>query len=184
MAALPELTDIASTSAPFTIGPGQSQHPSLDAAVTQAMTGAETREARGRRALVILCGDGKAACGHLYLVGESGLYLAASLGDEAAPAELLEFATTAFEQLGEFATIVAANPDAPPAETTTTRFTTASGTAFESIVLTCALPDPRRAGVVALGYTSPLRRPLSPLLLSAVGTHLVRAGDTAGVLVG
>ena len=183
-AALPELTDIASTSAPFTIGTGQSQHSSLETVVTQAMTGAETREARGRRALVILCGDGKADGGHLYLAGESGLYLAASVGDEEAPAELLEFATAAFERLGEFVTMtIAAGSDSSPSETTSTHFTTASGNTFEPVLLTCALPDPRHAGVAVLGYRKPPRRPLSPLLVSAVGAHLVRAGDTAGVPV-
>jgi len=176
-ASLPELTEFESTGR--SMRPGHSSH---DALVTQMMTGAETREARGRCALGILCGDGQAEGGHLYLFGESGLHLAASLGNGEPPDELLGFAAKLFEQPEEFLTMtVALEAEAMPPETASTRFVDEAGTVFECVRLTSAMPDLRHAGVAVLRYSELPRRSPSPLLASAVSAHLLRAGDTAGV---
>src|SRR5262249_49697738 len=70
------------TDSPGVGGLGARAH---DAIVTQAMSGAETRVMRGQRALRLLCNESEPAAAYLYLFGETGLFLAATLGSRPVP---------------------------------------------------------------------------------------------------
>jgi hypothetical protein len=153
-----------------------------DALVTEAMSGAETRVMRGQRALRLLCDQTRPAAAHLYLFGERGLYLAASLGDRTAPEGLLGFLTNRFaDEHRDMRTMtIAIVGDAVP-PTAVSAFTDPDGIVHDPVFLTCALDHGLRyAGVAVLAYRDPPREATNTLLAAAVAAHLIRSGDTPG----
>jgi tetratricopeptide (TPR) repeat protein len=157
--------------------------PSHDVVVTEAMTGAETRVMRAQRALRLLCEQSQPAAAYLYVFGDEGLCLAASIGDRPAPARLLEFVSSRFsEAQGEMLTMTMyVQADQVPV-TAEAVFIDAAGVVHDPIVLTCALGEGlRHAGVAVLAHRERPRRATSTPLAAAVAAHLIRSGDTTGL---
>jgi tetratricopeptide (TPR) repeat protein len=176
---LPGLADFDSGSARSL---GSSSH---DALVTEAMSGADQTRARAQRALRLLCDERRAEGGYLYLFTEQGLSLAASIGSDEAPEGLLPFLTKRLEDDDEeqiTETIAAPAGQIFPVEDTTA-FTDHMGTVHDPVMLTCVLEGKtRHAGVAVLSHRGAPIRTTSSSLVAAVSAHLIRAGDTAGVL--
>jgi hypothetical protein len=176
---LPGLADFDSGSARSL---GSSSH---DALVTEAMSGADQTRARAQRALRLLCDERKAEGGYLYLFTEQGLSLAASLGNDDAPEGLLPFLTKRLEDDDEeqiTETIAAAALTIIPAQDTSA-FTDEMGTVHDPIMLTCVLDGKmRHAGVAVLTHRGAPVQTTNTSLVAAVSAHLIRAGDTAGVV--
>jgi hypothetical protein len=176
---LPDLADFdAGTSR--SLGTGSRSH---DALVTHAMMGAGEARARGQRALRLLSDERKSDGGHLYLFGEEGLRLVASVGDDAAPDGLLPFLAKRFEENpDEFVTmtVAVARPVSPGHESSV--FTDATGVVHDPVLLSCVLDGKAlHAGVAVLSHRAMPGRAAVSSLASAVSAHLIRAGDTVGV---
>jgi tetratricopeptide (TPR) repeat protein len=178
--ALPGLADIDSGSA-RSLGPGSSSH---DVLVTQAMNGADQARARAQRALRLLCDERKSDGGHLYLFAGDELSHVASLGDNPAPDGLLPFLTKRLEeeQAEDTKTIVPLAGDFLGTDDAAV-FTDDAGTMHDPVMLTCILEGKaRHAGVAVLSHRRAPVRTTSAALVAAVSAHLIRAGDTEGVL--
>jgi hypothetical protein len=80
-------------------------------------------------------------------------------------------------------TVAAMNEDPAPKDESTT-FVDESGVVHDPVMLTCVLDgQAKQAGVAVLTHHQvPARKPIS-LLISAVSAHLIRAGDTRGLVV-
>jgi hypothetical protein len=178
--ALPSFAPAAFESAIGVKGLRASSHDTL---VTEAMTGAETRVMRTQRALRLLSEQSQPAAAYLYLFGDQGLYLAASIGDRPAPDRLLEFVSGRFsEAQGEMLTMtMCVRADQVPV-TSEAVFIDAAGMVYDPVMLTCALGEGlRHAGVAVLAYRERPRRTTSTPLAAAVAAHLIRSGDTVGL---
>jgi len=180
---LPSLAD-------FDTGGGRSLGTGLhgsDALVTKAMSGADQAADRGRRALRLLCDERKSDGGHLYLFADERLTHVASLGDGGPPEGLLAFLNERLELGADdlvTKTVAALTGQEAPAEDSTT-FIDESGMVHDPVMLTCVLDgETRHAGIAALVHREmPVRTAISRLI-AAVSAHLIRAGDTRGMLVG
>lgn len=154
---------------------------SHDTAVTEAMTGAETRVMRGQRALRLLCDESKPLAAYLYLFGEEGLYLAASIGERAASERLSEFVSSRFAEQEEMLTMTLYIPADQVPVTAEAVFIDGDGIVHDPILLTCSLGEGiRHAGVAVLAYRDRPRRSTNAGLAAAVAAHLIRCGDTVG----
>jgi tetratricopeptide (TPR) repeat protein len=158
-----------------------------DALVTQAMSGAEQAADRGRRALRLLCDERKSDGGHLYLFADTGLSHVASIGDRVPPQGLLPFLSDRVEEAeaGLVTMTVAALAEQPEPADDSTTFVDESGVFHDPLMLTCVLDgEARQAGIAVLVHREmPVRKPVSRLV-AAVSAHLIRSGDTTGVVVG
>ncbi|HEX4474840.1 MAG TPA: serine/threonine-protein kinase [Polyangiaceae bacterium] len=163
-------------------GVGGSTPRSHDAAVTEAMTGAETRVMRGQRALRLLANKTESAGALLYLFDASGLHLAASIGELSAPDGLVEFLEDKFTaEREEMRTMTMAIPSGSTLPAEAAAFTDAGGVVHEPILLTCVLDNTvRHAGVAVLASRDAPRRAATAVLASALAAHLIRSGDTQG----
>ncbi|HEY6558526.1 MAG TPA: protein kinase [Polyangiaceae bacterium] len=179
---LPSLDD-------FEPGTGQSRRGGTDAHetwVTEAMSGADQPFDRGQRALRLLCKEQGSEGGHLYLFVHGGLTHVASVGNLEPPEGLLPFLKERLEVTQDDVvtmTIAAITENHPPLRDSTT-FVDETGIVYGPVMLTCGLDgEVRHAGIAVLtgGRPGP---PSSSLLVSAVSAHLIRCGDTNGVIAG
>jgi hypothetical protein len=178
---LPSLAD-------FDAGSGRSQGlltTTPDALVTHAMSGADHAADRARRALQLLCDERKSDGGHLYLFADTGLTHVASTGDRSPPEGLLSFLSDRVEEAdADLVTMtVAALAEQPEPTDDSTTFVDESGIFHDPLMLTCVLDgEARQAGVAVLAHREmPVRKPISRLV-AAVSAHLIRAGDTTGIV--
>jgi tetratricopeptide (TPR) repeat protein len=150
--------------------------------VSQTLASASTREERAQRAVKLLCNDRGASLGHLYLVGDRDLGLAASYGGVAPPAGLFEY-------------VRADLVDAMPTDSDTTvaltgtqvaslltggdRFRDVAGTEYQVALLTAPSGDAvRHVGAVAFVASSVAIARGWASLVSSVSNYLLRVGDT------
>ncbi|HKP64830.1 MAG TPA: serine/threonine-protein kinase [Polyangiales bacterium] len=158
--------------------------PDVQTTVLRAMTGAQRREDRAKRALRLLCEARAAAGGHLYLVGQDLPRLAASYGAVTDPENLADFVREYLmqeqshaETMTEIATgTLLAEVEAGQATVS------AGGTDYELLLLTCIVDG---EGVVA-GVAAVVKGERrvhyikQTQLLNTLAAHLIQAGDAIG----
>ena len=149
--------------------------------VTKAFDGASSARARAEHALRLLCDDRKARVGYLYLAGDAGLSLAASLGSAAAPAGLSHYVQEFFD--GEIAQrgdqTAALTNEQTSALVDRSSFRDGAGIDHRPLLM-ASLADgvSRYAGVAVLAKADGAERPLGGVaLVDALSAHLIQAGD-------
>jgi len=174
---LPQLSEFESTMMAGT-RIGQRAPAAVNADV--AMRAAENATARAACALALICSARGASGGHLYLLGERGLMLAASDPEPPADAALLEFAKAhlTHELEPEMATVVATETSAAQSSPSAV-WTDSRGFVYRAVSITCAVAGEELcAGVVILcvGHSRELDTGAAELVAS-LGALLVEAGD-------
>jgi hypothetical protein len=156
--------------------------PSYDMAVTEAMTGAETRVMRAQRALKLLYEQTQPVAGYLYLFAGSGLQLAASVGDRPRPNGLHEFVSSRVpKKEDEMVTMTLCLPADEAVAAEESVYVDTEGVIHQPVMLTCTLDNELRyAGIAVLAYCERPERTTSASLAAAVAAHLIRSGDTGG----
>jgi tetratricopeptide (TPR) repeat protein len=176
---LPQLSEFESTVMAKTV---LAHRLSVPVQVSQSMRSAESMGHRAVRALHLICDARGAHAGHLYLLAEGGLALAASNCDKQPDAGLLEFVT-------EFLTRELDEPEmetVPEAETAlksssrSSLWTDPYGSVYEPLLLTCVVDGIALcAGVAVLLDDGPRERHgKAAEVVSAVGAQLIASGDT------
>jgi hypothetical protein len=153
--------------------------------VDELLRDASNAQERAARALRLLCEDRAARSGFLYLVGDAGLSLAASLGFAAPPVGLLEYLQEYFDrEVSQSSDDTAALTDAQMASALTARASFRDGSGIDHHpVLMASLADgvSRYAGVAAFVECDGPERPAGDAsLVAALSAHLIRSGDTLG----
>ncbi|MEY4583246.1 MAG: hypothetical protein RL701_7949, partial [Pseudomonadota bacterium] len=159
---------------------------SLEAEVSRAMSGAARAEGRSLRALRLLCENQGASAGHLLLVTDAGLRVAASYGvDPPDPALLAHAEQRMQSDLRQREDVTRVRGD------TNTRFeletracwTDPQGRAFEARVLHCVQDGkPRCAGIALLLAPATSSSGLAfPHYASVLSAYLIRCGETSGL---
>ena len=111
----------------------------VETSVTETLAGATAARRAAALALSLLCEAHAARAGYLYLVGEDGLALAATLAAEA-PDALEGLVTSFWNQCVEEPEMPTAFiADGPPAEATSNLWTDSRGTAYEAIPMSCVI---------------------------------------------
>jgi hypothetical protein len=162
------------------------QHHRLGSEISRAMAGAESAEGLAARALRLLCDHHGANAGHLYLVDEHGLRLAASLGADPPDEALRELAIERMQadlRNQENVTRVDGDSGVRCEHDTRALWTDQHGQPFEPRILHCTQNGaPRCAGVALLAQTPLLRRAThSAQLTTVVSAYLINAGETSGI---
>jgi hypothetical protein len=149
--------------------------------LSKVLADASTARARAEGALRLLCDDRTARTGYLYLVGDGGLSLAASLGSVAAPDGLLQYVQEFFDRE------VAQNSDQTTALTAAQTsalverisFRDASGADHRPLLMASLVGGISRfAGVAVFVKRDGPERPASDVTLVGVLTaHLIESGD-------
>ena len=151
--------------------------------VTEALSGVDGRQARSAMALGLVCDAHGAGGGHLYLMSEDGLGLAATVAAEA-PDALEGLVTSFWNQCleePEMPTAFVAN--GPPTPTTSNLWTDARGTAYEPVPISCVVDGiSLHVGVAVLipGSIKP-RHVNAAEVTSTIGKYLLQCGDAHGV---
>ena len=180
MHALPELASLdAGPVGTATLGGMRA----TDTVVTEALGGADGREARSAMALGLLCDAHGAGGGHLYLVGESGLDLAATVAAEAP--DSLESLVASFwsERVEEPEMPTAFVVDAPGMPTTANLWTDSRGTAYQPVPISCVVEGVSlHVGVAVLIPGAAKARNINAAdVTSTIGKYLIQCGDARGV---
>jgi Protein kinase domain/AAA ATPase domain len=149
--------------------------------VSKTLGGALTAQARAERALRLLCDDRTASAGYLYLAGDAGLSLAASLGAAAAPEGLLPYVQEFFDHE------VAQNSDQTAVLTTAQTSALIERRSFRDVsgiehrpLLMASLANgvSRYAGVAVFVAVDGSDRPAAGVtLVGALTAHLIQSGD-------
>ena len=180
---LPELTDFASTA--FAPTRARTRDAMLDE-VLESMISASDQQQRAQRGLRLLCKGRGAKGGHLYLLTEEGIVLAASEGERKPPAGLREFLERYlhFEREDcESATAIATEQQLNSAMPITS-WSDAHGEEHHPLVLSAELDGVvRQIGVASfVSDGAPGRRQNETKLGAAIAAHLVGAGDVPTVI--
>jgi len=149
--------------------------------VTKAFEGASTARARAEHALKLLCDDRKASVGYLYLVGDKGLSLAASLGRAGAPEGLSHYVQEFFDREASHQSdqTAALTPEQTSALVERASFRDESGVDHRPLLM-ASLTDgvSRYAGVAVFVMSDGAERPTGGVaLVGALSAHLIEAGD-------
>jgi hypothetical protein len=158
--------------------------PDVQTTVLRAMTGAQRREERAKRALRLLCEARAAIGGHLYLVGQEHPQLVASYGPVGNPENLADFVReylaqeqSRAETMTEIATgTLLAEIEAPQSTVS------AGGSEYELLLLTCVLEGSGIvAGVAAVAKGERRVHYIKQTqLLNTLAAHLIQSGDAVG----
>jgi hypothetical protein len=181
--ALPQLASLDQSPLGTTTLGGR--RPTMETSITEAMSGADTPRARAELGLTMVCEAHAARGGHLYVMRDGRLELAASLGAELPDDELqpqLEDFCHQHLSAPDMPTTFAPNGQPPPASSTGL-FTDAAGTTFQPIAIQCVVDGAALlAGVAALlpGQARSARSDAIHIV-ALVGSYLIRAGDAHGV---
>jgi tetratricopeptide (TPR) repeat protein len=158
---------------------------SADGTATSALKRCDDAVARAGVALQLLCDANAARGGHLYVMRESGLELAASLG-AALPDEQLRPLLAAYWQRQ------LADPDLPTAylpegpvepDPSDQLWTDSRGTQYRPLLIRCCVEDAiMHVGVaVLIANAGPDGRPTDVQVAATVASHLLAAGDALGI---
>ncbi len=151
----------------------------ISAFVEAALTGANDARERARRSLEVLCNATGATAAHLYLLGEDGARLAASLGELDAPQGLGEF-LLAYSGRGlddDGATELVSDET----HALDGAFVAANGTRYSVLLLTCLEEGDARHAAAAALVVGEKAGAVHHEITVALGTHLLRAGDATGI---
>jgi tetratricopeptide (TPR) repeat protein len=150
--------------------------------VTEVLNTADGRAARSTMALGLLCDAYGAGGGHLYLMGEDSLDLAATVAAEAPDA--LDALVTSFwnQRLEEpdMPTAFVADAEAPAS---TGMWTDSRGTAYQPVPISCVVGGVSlHVGVALLipGGEKP-RNVRAAEVTATIGKYLIQCGDTRGL---
>jgi hypothetical protein len=150
--------------------------------VTDALASASTPEERAHRAIRLLCEDRGARSGHLYLLGDQGLALAASHGAADPPEGLLGHVQAYFDRVaGEDTDATAALTGTQVASVLTgvTAFRDAAGCDYHAVLMTSAADGQAQHVGVAAFVAGEARAALGGAsLVVSVSAHLLEAGAT------
>jgi hypothetical protein len=173
---LPNLAEFESGSLPRT-------HASSPFAATrlvlEMMKDAASSRDRAARVLDVLCNAAGASRGHLYLIRDGRLELAASRPAEPPPCTLAEFSRRHLEQaLDENAPTMLVEPtDGAP-----TAFSEADGVQYRPLLLGTPGSGELRYVAVAALVVDDWARAVPQEIIAALADYLIRLGDTTGTL--
>lgn len=151
--------------------------------VSRSMTGTQLVQERADTALGLVCTAAGASTGHLYLVSNEGVALRASHGGQSQPPTVGEVqAFIAQEQ--ERAEALTERATGELEQQVLVTLVATSDTTFQLSLLSCVLDTSTKlAGVVAISRDAgSALDPRFAQLLSALAAHLLRAGDTPGIV--
>jgi serine/threonine-protein kinase len=153
--------------------------------VTEALKGADGVNARTSMALSLLCEAHAASGGHLYVMGESGLGLAASFAADPPDDRLEPFLINFWQQhLLEPDMPTAFVPEGGPAAVSTASLWTDSrGTLYQPVLISCMVDGATmHVGIaVLIPGEAPERKLNAPEITTTIATYLLRSGDARGV---
>jgi hypothetical protein len=158
----------------------------METSITEAMSGADSPRARAELGLSMLCEVHAARGGHLYVMHDGRLRLAASLGADQPDDELEPLLEDFWQQqlsAADMPTTFAPGGQTPPASSTTSLLSDAHGTAFQPIAIQCVVDGAALLAGVAVLLPGETRqaRPDAVHVVALVGSYLVRAGDAHAV---
>jgi hypothetical protein len=158
---------------------------SVVAVATQAMREAGGASERAQRALQLLCASHGASAGHLFLLSERGLSLAASQGAAPDTDGLREYLHEYLAREHEEQSMATTDLTGASRTTITSRphWTDLSGRILRPVVLTCTVAGTERhAGVAMLLLGVQRGREGSEATLATtLGSLLIESGDTPGL---
>ena len=184
MAVLPQLDSFAATThvGPTALGGVRA---TIEHSVTSALNSAEDAAARAQVALQLVCDAHAAPGGHLYVLRDDGLVLAASSGSREPDEQLRRFVTAFWQRhLMEPDLPTTFVPEGSPTPATSSElWTDGHGTPYQPILITTTVRgDLLHVGVVALIPSErPSRNASAIHVVGTVGSYLLSSGDAIAV---
>ena len=183
MRALPQLGAFAVTMAPTSAH--HHAHSAIESTITSAMSSAEDGASRAQVALALVCDAHAAPAGHLYVLRDEGLVLAASSPGCEPDEQLRRFVTAFWErQLLEPELPTAFVPEGSPVPGSSSEvWTDRKGTTYHPVLISAAAgKDKLHVGVAAVvPGAQPSTNARATQVTVTVGSYLLHSGDAVGV---